>query len=178
MPQCFSTKSVIGNRKIGNKKLTIHPHNYPQFMLKVQRPQNPIRSKVPKRVCSAPASERHFYKTRIIYHWIIKMSIFFSKNNQNSEKSGASSPCQFWVTQQQQLLLDEFGITIIPGNFFRKSGIGHPFACNNNSNTKTHFFISISIFRPSEPQIFENRSNCRASNRKFLATFEVPNRNS
>ena len=37
-------------------------------------------------------------------------------------------------------------------------------------------------FRPPEPQIFENRSNLasnsRASNRKFLATFELPNGNS
>ena len=37
-------------------------------------------------------------------------------------------------------------------------------------------------FRPPEPQISENRSNlascnCRASNRKFLATFEPPIRN-
>ena len=40
----------------------------------------------------------------------------------------------------------------------------------------THSFYKQLHFRPSETQIFENRSklasNCRASNRKFLATFE------
>ena len=42
----------------------------------------------------------------------------------------------------------------------------------------THFFYKQLHFRAPEPQIFENRSNlasnCRASNRKFLATFEPP----
>ena len=45
----------------------------------------------------------------------------------------------------------------------------------------THFFYKQLHFRPPEPQIFENRSNlasnCRASNRKFLATFEPSIRN-
>ena len=45
----------------------------------------------------------------------------------------------------------------------------------------TFFYKQLHI-RPLEPQIFENRSNlasnCRASNRKFLATFEPPIGNS
>ena len=44
------------------------------------------------------------------------------------------------------------------------------------------FFLKQLHFRPPEPQIFENRSNLasnyRASNRKFLATFEPSIRNS
>ena len=39
------------------------------------------------------------------------------------------------------------------------------------------FFYKQLHFRPPEPQIFENRSNSRTSNRKFLATLELPNRN-
>ena len=63
-------------------------------------------------------------------------------------------------------------------------------ACNDQDivgeyllyNWLTHFFYKQLHFRPPEPQIFENRSNlasnCRASNRKFLATFELRNRDS
>ena len=46
-----------------------------------------------------------------------------------------------------------------------------------------HTFVYKQLrFRPPEPQIFDNRSNlasnCRTSNRKFLAIFEPPIRNS
>ena len=46
----------------------------------------------------------------------------------------------------------------------------------------TQFFYKRLHLRPPEPRIFENRSNlvsnCRASNRKFLTTFEPQIRNS
>ena len=51
-----------------------------------------------------------------------------------------------------------------------------------NKKYQIHIFYKQLHFRPPEPKIFENRSNlasnCRASNRKFLATFEPPIRNS